>query len=63
MALKGQTKPIIPLKQGLLSIIAILSPNFDTRMSITKFAFMTDEIQNLINASSMHHGEKSAYLP
>ena len=31
-----------------------IEPNFDTRMSITKFAFMTDEIQNLINASSMH---------
>ena len=31
-----------------------IEPNFDTRMSITKFASMTDEIQKLINASSMH---------
>ena len=30
-----------------------IEPNFDTRMSITKFASMTDEIQKLINASSM----------
>ena len=31
-----------------------IEPNFDTRMSNTKFASMTDEIQKLINASSMH---------
>ena len=31
-----------------------IEPNFDTRISITKFASMTDEIQNLINVSSMH---------
>lgn len=30
-----------------------IEPNFDTKMSITKFVTMTDEIQRLINSSSM----------
>ena len=52
--MKGSNQPIILLKQRVTIYNRYLVPNFDTRMSITKFASMTDEIQNLINASSMH---------
>ena len=31
-----------------------IEPNFDIKMPITKFILMTDEIQNLINNSSIH---------
>ena len=52
--MKGSNQPIILFKTRVTIYNRYLVPNFDTRMSITKFASMTDEIQNLINASSMH---------
>ena len=60
--MKGSKPANNTLKTRVTIYNRYLVPNFDTRMSITKFASMTDEIQNLINASSMHMAKKPAYL-
>lgn len=57
-AFKAWHERVKPANNTLKTRVTIynryIEPNFDTRMSITKFASMTDEIQNLINASSIH---------
>ncbi|CNI75273.1 TPA: site-specific integrase [Streptococcus agalactiae] len=57
-AFKAWHERVKPANNTLKTRVTIYNryivPNFDTRMSITKFASMTDEIQKLINVSSMH---------
>ena len=55
---KHGMKGVKPANNTLKTRVTIynryLVPNFDTRCLSQEFASMTDEIQNLINASSMH---------
>lgn len=56
-AFKAWHERVKPANNTLKTRVTIYNryivPNFDTRMSITKFASMTDEIQRLIDSSSI----------